>query len=133
MIPLAIEAQILQGVIAFFVGGSFASVVGYIFLRPKTKAEAAAKRAEGDHVDVGSQAEIIESWRKHSKDLEDRLARTEARLDESDRREHDITLLLFQMSLWQQKAYLLMTEEQRTQAGQPPKINNELFTQRKIT
>lgn len=122
------NSEIIKMVLLFFGGSGFATIIGYFFLRPKTRAEAAAKRAEGDHVDVGSQAEIIESWRKHSKDLEERLTRAEGRLDSADRREHDIALLVFQMSMWQQRAYLLLTDDQRGQTGEPPKVDPAFFS-----
>ena len=128
MIPLAIDmSTIVQGIVLFFVGGSFASIVGYIFMRPKTRAEAAAKRAEGDKVDVASQTEIIANWTTYSKELEGRMQKLQERVDAADRREHKIAVLIFQLTYWQQRAYLLLTEEQRSQVGEPPHVDPTLF------
>jgi hypothetical protein len=128
VIPLAIDAStIIQGVVLFFFGSSFASILGYIFMRPKTRAEAAAKRAEGDKVDVASQTEIITNWATYSKELEERIEKLKERVDAADRREHKIAILIFQLTYWQQKAYLLLTAEQRAQVGEPPVVDPTLF------
>lgn len=126
--------NLVQTVLTFFSGTAFMTLAGYLFARPKMKAEAATKRAEGDGIDVSTQTRIIDGWVAYAERLEARLTAQEQaraadtkRIDAFERREHLISLHVFSQTLWQQKAYLVMHEEQRTQVGPPPVLDPHIF------
>lgn len=120
--------QVLITALMLFLGGSsVTAVVGYLFLRPKTRAEAAAKRAEGDNLDVRSQGEIITRWREYAADLEKRLLILEDRVDTADRREHLVAIFVYQASTWMRRASEAMDPQQRALVGDPPTPDPSLF------
>ena len=120
--------QVLITTVMVFLGGSSVTAgVGYLFLRPKTRAEAAAKRAEGDNLDVRSQGEIITRWREYAADLEKRLKIVEGRVDNADRREHLVAIFVYQASTWMQRATEAMDPQQRTRVGAAPEPHPSLF------
>ncbi len=121
-------ATLLPYLITSLGGGSFATIVGYFFLRPKTTTEAAKNRAEASGVDVGSQNRIIEGWKEYAADLEARLTRSDARITAIEQRESLLSFHVFAQTLWIQKSYLVMTEEQRKVVGHPPVIDAALIS-----
>lgn len=120
--------QVLVTAVMVFLGGSsVTALIGYLFLRPKTRAEAAAKRAEGDNLDVKSQGEIIARWREYSEALEKRLSILERRVDTADRREHLVAIFVYQASNWMRRSWEAMDPQQRVLAGDPPNPDPSLF------
>jgi hypothetical protein len=118
---------LITAVMVFLGGSSVTAVIGYVFLRPKTRAEAAAKRAEGDNLDVRSQGEIITRWREYAADLEKRLGDVEDRVDTADRREHLVAIFVYQASTWMQRATEAMDPQQRALVGAAPSPHPSLF------
>jgi UPF0716 family protein affecting phage T7 exclusion len=121
------SSNLIIAVLVFLGGGSVTAVIGYLFLRPKTRAEAASKRAEGDNLDVRSQDAIIASQAAYTKRLEERIERLEMRLDDADRREHIVAIFVYESSNWMRRASDLMEPNQRELVGPPPKADPELF------
>jgi len=118
---------LIVGLLAVLSGSSVTALIGYLFLRPKTRAEAAAKRAEGDNLDVRSQGEIIARWREYAADIERRLKILEDRLDNADRREHLVAIFVYQASNWMRRSWEAMDPTQRALVGDPPIPDPSLF------
>jgi hypothetical protein len=124
---MAEASNLIVAVLIFLGGSSVTALIGYLFLRPKTRAEAASKRAEGDNLDVRSQDAIIASQAAYTARLEARIARLEDRLDGADRREHIVAIFVYDSSNWMRRASDLMEPNQRELVGPPPKADQELF------
>ena len=121
------STTVIVAVLALLGGSSVTALIGYLFLRPKTRAEAAAKRAEGDNLDVKSQEQIIASQAAYTARLEERIKRLEERLDIADKREHIVAVFVYDASNWMRRASDLMEPNQRELVGPPPKADLELF------
>lgn len=117
----------IPALLAFLTGSSFATVIGYFFLRPKTKAEAAKARSESEYTEIKAQREVLDAQRVYISDLEKRINDLEKRVDTADRREHIVAIFVYQASNWMQKASDLMEPNQRELVGPPPKVDPELF------
>ena len=118
---------LIPALLAFLTGSSFATILGYFFLRPKTKAEAAKARSESDLNDVKVQNEVIASLRQHITDQDIRLADLEERVDNADKREHIVAIFVYEASNWMRRASDTMEPHQRELVGPPPKADPELF------
>jgi hypothetical protein len=118
---------LIPALLAFLTGSSLATIIGYFFLRPKTKAEAAKARSEGDLNEVKVQNEIIASLRTHIADQEKRIKGLEEHADNADRREHIVAIFVYEASNWMRRASDTMEPHQRELVGAPPKANPELF------
>lgn len=118
---------LINSLLVFLAGSSLATLISYLFLRPKTRAEAAAKRAEGDNLDIQSQAAIIARWREYAGDLERRVKDLEEHRDASDRREHIVAIFVYQASGWMRRAWDLMSPAMKETTGEPPTPDPQLF------
>jgi hypothetical protein len=118
---------VIPAVIAFLTGSSFVTIIGYFFLRPKTKAEAAKARSEADATEVKSQNEIMTAQRAYIGDLEERIKSLEKRVDDADRREHIVAIFVYEASNWMRRASDTMEPHQRELVGDPPKADPDLF------
>jgi hypothetical protein len=127
MTPLLTNTEWIGFMVVLLTGSSVTSLITYFFLRPKTRAEAAAKRSEGENLDVKTQNEVAERWRQYSRDLEVRITELEKRVDEADRREHIVAIFVYEASSWMRRARDTMEPHQRELVGDPPKADPELF------
>jgi hypothetical protein len=120
-------SPLIVAVLVFLGGSSVTALIGYLFLRPKTRAEAASKRAEGDNLDRSSQDKIIAAQASYAERLEIRIKHLEERLDMADQREHIVAIFVYEASNWMRRASDLMEPHQRELVGEPPKADPELF------
>jgi hypothetical protein len=118
---------LIPAVIAFLTGSSFVTIIGYFFLRPKTKAEAAKARSEADAIDVRTQIEINNNLRQQIAEQTKRIEDLEERVDTADRREHIVAIFVYEASNWMRRASDTMEPHQRELVGDPPKADPELF------